>query len=689
MKNTITFIFIVLLSFIGQAQSSQLKRAHKYFDRTFYAEAIPLYEKALKDEKSFKAVKNLADAYYYLNDMKKAHLYYKYLLKNYRKLVDKSYYEKYANTLKAKGNYKNANAVLANYYKRNEPEKLPAFRKEVEYLENIAAIGERFDIKNLGINTSESEFGAIQKGNVIVFAAPRKENTAFGKRFGWNGQAYLDLYQIPANRIKDGDSIATPFSEKLNSKLHESNIVFTKDGKTAYFTRNNLVKGKRKKDDKKVTHVQLYKAELLNGEWQNITPLPFNADTYSTEHPALSPDEKTLYFASDMPNGFGSFDLYKVQINNDGSFETPINLGPEINTEKKEQFPFVSTDNKLYFSSNGHPGFGSLDVFVSTIKNEMFSKPDNVGFPVNSGYDDFSFNINPTTKEGFFASNRLEGKGGDDIYKIVEQKPLKIEECKQLISGLVTDVDSGAILNDVTVILENKKGEKLSKLITAKDQQFKFTVKCKATYTVKASKEGYTNAQRTLTLKKARNKNNDASMELRSLAIIEKEKKEALALQLAKEEALKRKQQAKLKLEKEKRRKQIIAEEKDIEKQKDRIIIKTDEINFDYKLWYLRRDSKRAIDKVIALMKKYPDMVVEVGTHSDIRGNDRYNLELSKKRATAVRMYFLESGIEPDRISAIGYGETKPVIKCKTEEDCTEEQHELNRRCEFVVKQIL
>lgn len=689
MKNTITFIFIVLLSFASQAQSSQLKRAHKYFDRTFYAEAIPLYEKALKDEKSFKAVKNLADAYYYLNDMKKAYMHYKYLFKNYRKLVDKSYYEKYANTLKAKGNYKNANAVLINYYKANESEKLSTFRKEIEYLENIAAIGDRFKIKNLGINTSLSEFGAIQKGNVIVFAAPRKENTAFGKRFGWNGQAYLDLYQIPANRTHAGDSIAVSFSKELNSKLHESNIVFTKDGKTAYFTRNNLVKGKRKKDDKKVTHVQLYKAEFLNGKWQNITPLPFNADTYSTEHPALSPDEKTLYFASDMPNGFGSFDLYEAQINNDGSFETPINLGPEINTEKKEQFPFVSTDNKLYFSSNGHPGFGSLDVFVSNIKNGMFSKPDNVGFPVNSGYDDFSFNINSTTKEGFFASNRLEGKGGDDIYKIVEQKPLKIQECKQFISGLITDIDSGAILNDVTVILENKKGEEISKLITAKDQQFKFTVKCKATYTVKVSKEGYTKAQRTLTLKKVRNKNNDASMELRSLAIIEKEKKEALALQLAKEEELKRKNRAKLKLEKEKRRKQIIAEEKDIEKQKDRIIIKTDEINFDYKLWYLRRDSKRAIDKVIALMKKYPDMIVEVGTHSDIRGKARYNLELSKKRATAVRMYFLENGIEPDRISAIGYGETKPVIKCKTEEDCTEEQHELNRRCEFIVKQIL
>ncbi|WP_075343966.1 OmpA family protein [Tenacibaculum agarivorans] len=688
MKKIITLILLTNFFFIN-AQNQQLKRAHKYFERTFYAEAIPIYEKVLKDEESFEAIKNLADAYYYLNNIEKAAVNYKYLLKRYRKKVDSSYFEKYANTLKAKGKYKNAHNLLRNYYKKNNPKKLTQLEEHIEHLENVEALGNRFTIENLAINTPLSEFGAIQQGNTIIFAAPRKENSAFGKRFGWNGQHYLDLYTISTTQTHLGDSIATPLSDQINSKLHESNIIFTEDGKTAYFTRNSLTKGKRNSDDKKITHVQIYKAEFIDNEWKNITSLSFNSNTYSTEHPALSSDEKTLYFASDMPNGYGSFDLYAAKINNDGSFDTPQNLGPKINTPKKEQFPFVSNDNKLYFSSDGHASFGLLDVFVSSIHQNDFSKPENVGFPVNSGFDDFAFNINSKTKEGFFASNRYGGKGGDDIYKIIEQKPLKIQPCSQIISGLITDIDSGEVLNDAVVILLDNNLKEIEKTQTKNGEKFSFNVNCKTTYTVKASKNGYTSSQKILILKKERNKVNDASMELKSLEVLEREKREALALQQAKEEELQRKNAEKLRLQRDNLINEIVEKEKDIEKGKDKIVIKTDEISFDYKLWYLRRDSKKAVDKVINIMKKYPEMIVEVGTHCDIRGNDRYNLELSQKRATSVRMYFLENGIEPDRISAIGYGETQPIIKCKNEDACSEEQHEINRRCEFVVKKVL
>jgi len=379
-----------------------------------------------------------------------------------------------------------------------------------------------------------------------------------------------------------------------------------------------------------------------------------------------------------MPNGFGSFDIYKVGINPDGTFQTPENLGPEINTEKREQFPFISKKNELYFSSNGHPGFGSLDVFISELKNGEFTKPNNVGFPVNSGSDDFSFNINTDTKEGFFASNRKGGKGGDDIYKIVEEKPLNIKPCSQFIIGLITDENSGAIINNATVLLLDKNEKQIASTQTKNENKFKFNAKCLANYTVKASKVGYTKNQKTLILKKERGKINDASMTLKSLAIVEKEKREALALKQ------KEKQQQKIK-----NIAKIIVDEKAIVKDKERIVVKTDDINFDYNLWYLRRDAKKAVDKVIALMKKYPSMIVEIGTHTDIRGNSKYNLELSQKRAISVYDYFLDKDIASERISAIGYGETKPLIQCATEEACSEEQHEINRRCEFVVKQIL
>jgi len=687
MKKVTFVLFTIFTIFASNTQSQNLKRANKYFNRAFYSEAIPLYEKAIKEEMSFKAIKNLADAYYYLNNMQHASVHYKTLIKNYKTLLDESYYFKYATTLKANKKYNAANNVLLSYYKKHNAQKLATLKSSIEYLENVSALGNRFNIENLGINTVLSEFGAIQKGNDIIFAAPKKENDAFNKRYGWNGQSYLDLYTVPSKKTHLGDSLATSFSETINTKLHEATIVFTKDGKTAYFTRNNFTKGKRKKDSKKITHVQIYKTELINGKWVNISPLPFNNNEYSTEHPALSPDEKTMYFASDMPNGFGSFDIYSITINNDGTFDVPKNLGATINTPKKEQFPFASIDNKLYFSSNGHPGFGSLDVFVSSISNEKISKPDNIGFPVNSGYDDFSFTINSDTKEGYFASNRLEGKGGDDIYKIIEKQPLIIKNCKQSISGIITDINTNKILANALISININETE-LEKVYTDANGAFHFNVDCKTSYIITASKKEYQRKQKTVITTKKRGKDNDASLALKSIYEIEKEKSIALKLKALKEQELKTIAKNKLNLKIKEQIKQVIAKEKSIEKKKGRIVIKTEDINFDYKLWYLRRDTKKAIDKVIKLMKKYPEMVVEIGTHSDIRGKSRYNLDLSQKRATSARMFFMEKGIEPDRISAIGYGETKPIIKCKTEDSCTEEQHELNRRCEFIIKKI-
>jgi len=267
MKKAIIILFTIFSSLICKAQDQNLERANTYFSRTFYAQAIPLYEKFLKNNQSIDAIKNLADSYYYTNNMHKASKNYKYLLKVYRKYVDKSYYLKYANSLKALNKYKEANNLLKSYYKIHDKEKLIQLEKDIEYLENVAALGERFTIKNLGINTPQSEFGAIEYGNSIVFSAPKKETQKLRKVFGWNGQNYLDLYTLPTSKIHLGDSVTIPFSEKLNTKLHEANIVFTKDGKTAYFTRNSSVKGKRKSDEKKVTHVQLFKTEFINNEW--------------------------------------------------------------------------------------------------------------------------------------------------------------------------------------------------------------------------------------------------------------------------------------------------------------------------------------------------------------------------------------------------------------------------------------
>lgn len=641
-----------------------------YFDRTFYSQAIPLYENVIQEDRSFEIVRNLADSYYYTNDFANALKWYSYLVRIFNQNLEEEYYFRYIQTLKSSGNYEEANSVLKNYLTRNnDTQGIINLQKNSEELENISAIGNRFEIKNLPINTKNSEFGVVKNNENLVFSSVRKTKGLFDKVYKWNNENYLDLNMISVSNLKIGDSLTNSFSPEINTFLHEANAIFTKDGKTMYFTRNNFKKGKRARNKEKVSKLQIFKAELINNKWTKIVSLPFNSDDYSTEHPALSNDEKTLYFASDMPGTLGSFDIYSVAIN-DGTFDIPVNLGTIINTNKKEQFPFIASDNKLYFSSNGHFGYGLLDVFVSEFKNGSFSKPFNVGLPVNSGYDDFSFYIDSQTKEGYFASNRLEGKGNDDIYELKETKPLLIESCKQFISGIITDVDTKLPLENAVVILQDSNKKEIERVKTTIDGKFNFSVGCQTSYSVLASKELYTKNSKTLQLLKERNKINDASMALKSEKAIAKETEVA-------QEKLKKEKVA-----------NILAKEKDVIKDKDRLIIKTEPIYFDYDLWYIRKESKVILNRVVELMKKYPEMVVESGSHTDVRGDDDYNIALSSRRAASTRDYILSQGIPSNRILAKGYGETIPIIKCVPEESCSEEQHELNRRSEFVIKNL-
>lgn len=710
MKKLLVIIFVFSIQFIN-AQDLELARAKRFFDKTYYTESIVLYEKLVQEKPSQEVIKNLADSYFYTNDLIKAQRYYRLLIQNYNNNLDRNYYFRYAQTLKASNSYEDANAALKEYYaKSDNADAIVNFEKDIKTLENVSAIGKRFEIKNLAINTPNSEFGAVKYFDKLVFAGVKLKPGLFDKKFKWDNETYLNLVSLPLRNINSADSIVNYFAKELKTGMHESNAVFTKDGKTIYFTRNNSKKGSRKTDDQKISNLQIFKAELVDGKWKNIVSLPFNSSNYSVEHPALSADEKVLYFASDMPGTLGSFDIFSVNINK-GAFDTPKNLGPTINTDKKEQFPFASADNKLYFSSDGHLGYGSLDVFVSEINGNDYSKPINVGLPLNSNLDDFAFNIDSNTKEGYFASNREGGKGSDDIYQFKEIKDLIVEDCKQFIAGTITDIDTKLALENATVILQDSDQKTLNTITTSADGKFSFTVLCEASYKVSAFKEKYTNESKTLTLGKTRDAVNDASMALKSLEAIkleekeiaenkrkqeiiieeENKKKEALvAIELKqKEKKAKEAEVVAAEVKKKEKVKEILEKEKDVVKDnKDRLVIKTDPIYFDYDLWYIRKESKIVLGRVVELMKKYPDMVIEIGSHTDSRGNLKYNEELSQKRANSTREFIIESGINSKRVQAKGYGESVPIIKCKTDEACSEEEHELNRRSEFVIKNL-
>ena len=705
--------FLLCLGIFNAMAQNTISRANDYFNKSYYADAIPLYEEVVQETKNAAILKKLADSYYHTFNMPSAARWYAYLIANYGSTVDEDYYFKLNQSLKAINKFDDATEVLANYYKEHGAlKKLDYLYAATKYIENVAAIGNRYTISNLNLNTTKSEFGAMQIGNFLWYSAAQKQNGS--KKFRWNNQNYLDLYQHPLEKIAVGDSLSSPLSRLINTKMHEAGFCITKDGKTLYFTRNNYLKGKRKTDKNKISNLKIYRANLVKNKWQNIEELPFNSDTFSNEHPALNADETKLYFASDRPGGYGSLDIYEVGVSKKGDFGIPKNLGNTINTSKKEQFPYLDKENTLYFSSNGHPGFGLLDVFSAKNRDGNFEKPNNLGLPVNSGYDDFSYVVNQDGTTGYFASNRLTGKGSDDIYSFTETKPLVIVDCKQYITGIISDKNTKKPIANAHVQLLDKHNTLLLAFTTLQDGYFKFKVGCETSYTISAKKEGYKANNKLVQTDKKRGATKDGSLPLLSLKAIKEAKVLALQIQQKKEQIrLKEKQ---LLTEEKAKKKRILAEKKakkialikkqEIEKVKKakatrieqiikdknalvqedgRTLIKTEEIHFDYSLWYLRRETRGRLGVVIQTMKDYPELVIEIGTHTDIRGNQNYNKTLSQKRANSVKEFLIKNGIAADRVIAKGYGETKPLVHCKTEESCSEEDHEWNRRCEFVV----
>ncbi len=702
--------FIVMFSGFSQDKentkqkiyNNDLRKANTYFERAFYAKAIPLYEKVISKSRTNDIVENLATCYYNIGDLKSSARLYGYLVNRTRGNKTDDNIFKYVQALKASGNYADANSVMREYLvEKADTLALKAFDSDVKIQENIMAIGNRYDLENLAINTDNSEFGMMPYNDFLVYAAAKKEShkkNILSSYCGWNDEPFLDIYKIHKDSMALGNSVSKSISNAVNTKFHEGAVTFSKDYKTIYFTRNNYYKGKEVKDEKLVTHLKLYKAALIDGIWTNIEPLPFNGDDFSVEHPTLSNDGKRLYFSSDMPGTLGSFDLFYVDIKPDGTYGAPINLGYKINTKHREQFPYIADNGDLYFSSNGHFGFGGLDVFWSKLVEADFQKPDNLGLPINSVHDDFAFYLDNTSKSGYVSSNRIEGKGSDDIYSFKELKPLIIEDCKQYIAGVITDKDTNETISNSKVtftLVLGKNKTLIGSYTTKQDGVFSDITNCEITVIVKATATGYQDAERELIIGGERNAKNEASLALVSLASINKKEQEEKEKEFQKQQKLELEKQEKarekLKTEEGNKKKQIeniIASEPNINKQNNQVVIKTGDINFDYKLWYIRKDVKKVLQPVIDLLRKYPKMQIEIASHTDIRGNQAYNRDLSQKRATSTKGYLVSKGIEPHRITAIGYGESQPIQPCKTEDACSEEEHEINRRSEFVIKQL-
>ena len=337
-------------------------------------------------KKGFKSVdlfERLGNAYYFNSEFDKAAKWYLELF-NLGQEVEPEYYYRYSQSLKSTGDYKKADEMMKLFSEKSVNDlRAKHFSENTGYLEKIRENSGRFNIKDAGVNSKFSDYGSAFYGSQLIFTTARDTGGPFHRKMNWTNQSFSNLY---ASEVKVDGTMTPPekFTKILNSKYNEASAVFTKDQKTMYFTRNNFSDGVKGKSKGKITMLKLYKSTFDEIEWTEPEELPFDSDEYSTAHPALSPDDRTLYFASDMPGTFGQSDIYKVKIYTDGTYSKPQNLGNSINTEGKETFPFISDENEIYFASDGHPGLGGLDIFTSKINDDgTFQEIKNVGEPVN------------------------------------------------------------------------------------------------------------------------------------------------------------------------------------------------------------------------------------------------------------------------------------------------------------------
>ena len=639
-----TLIYSMILSVIvlqGHAQKAKVAAADKQYERYAYMDAIVIYErvaqKGYKDEKMFQ---KLGNAYYFNAELEKAGKWYRELFAMNQN-QEAEYYYRYSQCLKAVGDYSQADKMLVDFNKKSGNDKrAQLYEEHKNYLEEIKANSGRFNISDAEINSAFSDYGSSFLGNKLVFASARDTGGVSKKVFKWTNQSFTDLY---SSDVKNDGSLGQPqrFNKKINTKFHESTPVFTRDGKTMYFTRNNYLGGKKGKDSKRVTLLKLYKASLnKEGEWGNVVALPFNSDNYSVSHPALSVDEKTLFFASDMPGTLGQSDLFKVTINQDGNYGTPQNLGDLVNTEGRETFPFISSANELYFASDGRPGLGGLDIYVAKIgKDNSFTDIQNVGEPINGSNDDFAFLIDSKSKNGFFTSNRAGGKGFDDIYKFTETRIL---DCEQSLTGIITNKETAKILPDAKLTLFDEKFQLLKEGKSDTEGKYNFEVLCGKTYFVRAEKQDYETKEGTISISKISGKS-----EL-NLALEKHIKAIEIGTDLAK-------------------------------------TLNIPIIYFDLDKSFIRNDAAFELAKVIEIMQEYTNMKIDVRSYTDSRQTAQYNEALSERRAKATMAWLVKNGIEASRLTAKGYGETQLVNKCADGVECTEAEHQANRRSEFII----
>ncbi|NQX81390.1 MAG: OmpA family protein [Flavobacteriaceae bacterium] len=631
MKKILFNLVLVLLVNNISAQKNKLKKANEKYDSYSYSTAIDRYLDVLDSGYvSEELLEKLGDSYYYLGDYSKSMKYYKQLHDLSGDNMKTKYFLKYSQVLKTTGDYTKANEFYSIYIKRINSNKDSSY---IDYYEETINLDPgRYSKQYLSVNSKYSEYGVFTRGNDFYFTSNRLVTKFNNKMNAWDSKPFFNIYKADYNQNDKTFTNIKLLKGELNSNSHESSPVVTKDGKTMYFTRSS--NDFRTKKNKKGGRLQIYKATNVNEKWVNIESVSINKKGYSNAHPVLSKDEKTMYFASDMPGTIGGADIFSVAIN-DGVFGEPKNMGTRINTQGRETFPYITTQDELYFSSDGHFGIGGLDVYYVDL-NDVDLQLFNIGKPINSKNDDFAFSINYKGL-GFFTNNE---KGIDNINSFLEKESIK-EFLKTNIKVIVKNKKTGELLNNLIVTVSNTRGgiiETNNTKVNGIEHTY-FYRKYKK-YFIKVEKDGFYTTD--------------------SLVTMANKKENIITINLSESENIIAK-------------KDIVTEELI-----DNIYFKFDSSKV-LEIYFLE------IEKVISIVKE-KNKNIEILAYTDSRGTDKYNLKLSKKRALSVIKYLIDKGIDKDKIRYKGLGIDRfNEDSCNGNVDCLKDIYRLNRRVEFSI----
>ena len=632
MKKSLILAIVIAFPLLVFSQQRELLKANDQFQQQKYFEAIKSFELLVKNgNESPEIIEKIAEANYFNANYAQANVWYSKLVLLTPNMKSESHF-RYAQTLKSVGKNDEASIQMGLFQKLNPNGSRTKLQQAKSNNESKFVFS---NCKLLSINSNFSDYGPALFGKTLVFSSARNAflNNRTSER---TNQSYTSLFQTSKDA---NEKFSKPklFSKGSFSIYNEATPVFTKDGKTMYYSQNQF-----KKDSKKQLvngNFNLYKSVLTKDKWVNQGPVTFGqSDAIRVAHPALSPDGKFLYFASDDLTRYGESDLFKVAINDDGTFGTPENLGTKINTEGRDTFPFITEDNTLVFASDGHPGMGGLDLFSIDLNNPK-ATVISLGETINSTFDDFGMVISSDLTNGYFTSNKPGGKGDDDIYSfdLTIKKIIRIS-----IKGTIVDEASQELLSNADVKLLDNENNLIASLVSYTDGGFVFeNLKPNASYSISVSKSDY-QANSVLLVAKETDIDKKIALEKNELPFKTGDDLSA--------------------------------------------ILKLHKIYFDLGKYTIRPESKIELDKVVTFLTTYPTLKIEISSHTDSRQSAKLNQILSEKRAAATLNYIVSKGIDTKRLVGKGYGESDLSNRCADKVKCSEAEHQENRRSTFIIQ---